>query len=64
MASGNIMISQGYCSTCGKQVKCEKNALAWGGGDFILALFSFGAWVILKWIFAPSWRCSQCGSKV
>lgn len=64
MASGNLMISQRFCRECNKNVKSEKNATAWGGGDFVLGIFTMGAWVILKWIFAPPWRCSQCGSKI
>ena len=64
MASGNLIVGQKFCKSCGKTVKAEKNGLAWGVGDTVLGLVTVGLSVVLKWIFFRSpWRCSQCGSK-
>jgi hypothetical protein len=63
---GNTQIQRAWCPECAKQTRVQRNSVGWGGGDFLLILFTLGFWIPAKLLFvnwANPWRCSACGAK-
>ena len=56
-------ITQKICKACGKKTKFKRRVKPIGGGDLILGLFTAGIWIALRFLFAPNFRYSVCGSK-
>lgn len=63
MATGTMENARGYCPDCDKYTKIERNSMVWGCGDLIMIFITFGAWVLVRFVFRPEWRCSKCGAK-
>lgn len=64
--TGNIKYANRRCPNCDKIVKCQRNGMVWGLGDFIMVLLTAGIWVIIRFIFNAllnPWRCADCGMK-
>lgn len=64
---GSLKTSSRWCARCKSQVAAVSNSWAWGCGDLILVLLTFGLWVLVKLtiaILANPWRCPNCGQRV
>jgi len=56
-------IKSKFCRECGKQTKHECHHTALGCGDLLLTILTIGAWILLRWLFAPGFRCTNCGQR-
>ncbi len=50
-----------YCEICEKETKHERHITAMGCGDLVMVLCTWGLWMLVRWFFAPCFRCSVCG---
>lgn len=56
-------IKRAYCESCEKETKFERAVTAMGCGDLFLTVCTLGLWVIVRQLFKPAFRCSECGEK-
>lgn len=51
-----------HCRKCGRKTKHERFVTAMGCGDLVLTICTLGLWVVLRHVFTPKFRCSECGA--